>query len=182
MIGSAVGVVAPAACAEERKPERSPTILARVLSVSDVSGMPDVPLARGSLLLIPWARLGALEEAVGADALDSPAARYAAFRIGAAELEVVGGAGIEIGSRGTVAIGEARGRYLACLANIRPDDAAGPPFRIVGCGALLLADGSPPTITFGEGGVEVTPAPGRIVNSVRPGPAGRLGLEDAMTP
>ena len=159
-IGSALVMAAPSACAEAGKPEPSPPIQARVLSASDVSGMPDLPLARGSLLLIPWDRLGALEKAVGTASLDGPAARYASFRIDAGELEVVGGSGIEIGPGGTVAIGEARGRYLACLANIRPDDEAGPPFHVVGCGALLLADGRPPTITFGEGGVEASPAPG----------------------
>ena len=66
----------------------------------------------------------------------------------------------EIDARGGFDVGELRGRYFACLADFRPDDRPGPPFAVAGCAPVKLADGAPPTVTFGEGGVEASPAPG----------------------
>ncbi|MFC7615055.1 hypothetical protein ACFQV2_17585 [Actinokineospora soli] len=148
-VSCAVAPASPPPPAPTTTPEATAvTGSGRVISRSDVGGLPDSPVESGSVLVVPADKAAALVSLAGAGDL-----AHASFAVSDADARGLGAAVVPIGADGRFALPDAPGRYLVCLADTFPDHEPGPPYSVVGCAAAELpAPGL--TVSFGEGGVQ----------------------------
>lgn len=124
------------------------------VSKSDVSGIDDSRLVAGTVLFVPAAGFEALSDIV---ALDPAGLPYANFTVGEEELGRLAAFAVPVSEAGEFRTPAEAGAYVVCLADVFPDHTRGAPYAVVGCATVELAANASLTVSFGEGGVEVSP-------------------------
>ena len=126
------------------------------ISKSDVSDMPDSVLTVGEVLFVPEEHAADLAETAGFDPSDIDGMRHAFFQLDESRLAKLDGAAAVIGADGLFPLDIPDGHYFVCLADSFVDHTAGPPYSVVGCDVIDLANDASLTVSFGEAGVEAT--------------------------
>ncbi len=124
--------------------------------LSDVSTFPDSVLTHGEVLFIPEEHAEDLAEAAGFDPSRMIHMTHTYFQVDESQLAKLAGTAAVIGAEGRFPIDIPAGRYFVCLADIFPLHTAGPPYTVVGCGVIDLSNDASLTVSWGEGGAQVT--------------------------
>ncbi|MDA1127749.1 MAG: hypothetical protein O2913_03490 [Chloroflexi bacterium] len=126
------------------------------VSKSDVSELPDSVLTFGEVLFVPQEHAVDLAEAADFDPPGIDGMRHAFFQLDQSQFAKLNGAAVVIGTDGRFPLDIPAGQYFVCLANSFVGHTSGPPYSVVGCSVIDLPKNTSLTVSFGEGGVEVT--------------------------
>ena len=126
------------------------------VSKSDVSDIPDSVLTVGVVLFVPQEHAADLAETGDFDLSDFDGMRHAFFQLDESRLAKLEGSTAVIGADGLFPIDIPDGHYFVCLADTFAGHTAGPPYSVVGCDVIDLANDASLTVSFGEAGVEAT--------------------------
>ena len=138
-------------------PDQTPfRITGRVVAVSDVATIPDLPLAKAMVVAVPADAFPALLAESAPLAAPTGELAFTAFR-----LECDGHERHEApaAADGRYELALPPGEYVLCLANVRGRKAERPPFEVAGCVKVAGRPGQDVRldIGFGEGGVTALP-------------------------
>lgn len=127
------------------------------ISKSDVSGIQDSPISRGTVLFIPDEREGDLGDTAGIDPSDPGQSRHTSFELDESSISRMDGAVSDIQEEGRFSVDVRAGDYFICLSDAFSGHSPGPPYSVVGCDLATIDDDDEVTVSHGEGGVEARP-------------------------
>jgi hypothetical protein len=113
----------------------------------------EIALPRGAVLFVPAAQEAALGQTGNFDPSDPSAMTRASFELTAERLQALGGSAATI-TDGRFPLNGTGGNYVVCLADSFADHTPGPPYSVVGCARVNVAEGASITVSFGEAGVQ----------------------------
>lgn len=127
------------------------------ISKSDVSGIEDSPMSRGTVLFIPDEREEQLGDTAGIDPSDPGQSRYTSFHLAEERLSELDGSASEIEVGGGFSVDVRSGDYFICLSDAFSGHSPGPPYSVVGCDLATIDGDDGVKVSHGEAGVEATP-------------------------
>ncbi len=123
---------------------------------SDVDGLDDSPYAAGTVLFVPATSASEFEAIAGVSAGDRDQLAHVFLEVEEEALGRLDAFVAPIGEDARFRVPGDPGSYLVCLADTFADHTPGPPYSVVGCAPAEIPAGASPTVSFGEGGVEVS--------------------------